>query len=78
MCVCVCVCVRACVRACLCVCVCGDNGRIYQIKIYKEMLTPNYGCVGATYKFTCSVTVFASLLMCFTYVDNRTTILLIL
>ena len=27
----------------------GDNGRIYQIKIYKEMSTPNYGCVGATY-----------------------------
>ena len=29
----------------------GDNGRIYQFKIYKKMLTPNYGCVGATYKF---------------------------
>ena len=34
------------------------------------MLTPNYGCVGATYKFTgiyltCNV---------FLYVDNRTTI----
>ena len=32
----------------------GDNGRIYQIKIYKNILTPNYGCVGATDKFTCS------------------------
>ena len=31
------------------------------------MFTPNYGCVGATYKFTCSDTVFISL------VDNRTT-----
>ena len=28
----------------------GDNGRIYQIKIYKKMLTPIYGCVGATDK----------------------------
>ena len=35
------------------------------------MLTPNYGCVGAT---TCSDTVFASLVMFFIYVDNRTTI----
>ena len=41
----------------------GDNGRIYQI--YKKMLTPNYGCVGATFKFTCSDTVFTSLVMCF-------------
>ena len=37
------------------------------------MLTPNYGCVGATYKFTCSDTVFTSLVMFF-FVDNRTTI----
>ena len=29
------------------------------------MLTPNYGCVGATYKFTCSDTVFTSLVMFF-------------
>ena len=50
----------------------GDNGRIYQIKIHKKMLTPNYGCVGATYKFTCSNTVFTSLVMFFLYVDNRT------
>ena len=35
----------------------GDDGRIYQIKIYNKMLTPNYGCVGATDKFTCSDTV---------------------
>ena len=34
------------------------------------MLTPNYGCVGATDKFTCSDTVFASLVMFFVYVDN--------
>ena len=52
----------------------GDNGRIYHIKIYKKMLTPNYGCVVAIYKFTCSETVFASLVMFFIYVDNRTTI----
>ena len=31
--------------------------------IYKKMLTPNYGCVGATNKFTCSDTVFISLVM---------------
>ena len=43
----------------------GDNGGIYQIKIYKKMLTPNYGCFGATYKFTCSDTVFTSLVMFF-------------
>ena len=43
----------------------GDNGRINQITIYKKMLTPNYGCVGATYKFTCSDTVFTSLVMSF-------------
>ena len=43
----------------------GDNGRIYQIKIYKEMLTPNYGCVDATYELTCSDTVFTSLVMFF-------------
>ena len=52
----------------------GDNGRIYQINIYKKMLTPNYGCVDATYKYTCSYTVFTSLVMGFFYVDNRTTI----
>ena len=38
------------------------------------MLTPNHCCVGATYKFTCSETVFASLVMFFIYVDNHTTI----
>ena len=38
------------------------------------MLIPNNCCVGATYKFTCSETVFASLVMFFIYVDNRTTI----
>ena len=43
----------------------GDNGRIYQIKIYKKMLTPNYGCVGATYEFICSDTIFTSLVMFF-------------
>ena len=44
------------------------------------MLTPNYSCVGATYKFTCSEIAFASLVMFFIYVDNRTpiTVLLIL
>ena len=46
------------------------------------MLTPNYCCVGATYKFSCSETVFASLVMFFIYVDIRTaisiTVLLIL
>ena len=31
------------------------------------MLTPNYGCVDATDKLTCSDTVFASLLMFFMY-----------
>ena len=44
------------------------NGRIYQIKIYKKMFTPNYaiyGCVGGTYKFTCSGTVFTSLVRFF-------------
>ena len=41
------------------------------------MLTPNFGCVGATYKFNCSDTVFASLVMFFTYVDNHTTVNLI-
>ena len=49
----------------------GDNGRIYKIKIYKKMLTPNYGCIGATYKFTCSDT---CIVMFFIYVDNRPTI----
>ena len=43
----------------------GDNGKIYQIKIYKKMLTPNYGCVGATDKFTCRDTV--SVLSCFSF-----------
>ena len=38
------------------------------------MLTPNYGCIGATYKFTCSDTVFTSHVMLFVYVDNRTII----
>ena len=38
------------------------------------MLTPYYGCVGATYKFACSDTVFDSLVMFFIYVDYRTTI----
>ena len=41
----------------------GDNGRIYQIKIYKKMLTTKYGCVGAAGKFTCSDTIFASLVI---------------
>ena len=36
------------------------------------MLAPNYYCVGA--KFTCSETVFASLVMFFNYVYNRTAI----
>ena len=52
----------------------GDDGRIYQIKIYKKMLTPNYGYVGVAGKFTCSDTVFASLVIFYNYVDNRTTI----
>ena len=43
----------------------GDNGRIYQIKIYKKMLTPNYVCVGATDKFTCSDTISAVFVMFF-------------
>ena len=43
----------------------GDNGRIYQIKIYRKMLTPNYACVGATYISTCSDTVLTSLVMFF-------------
>ena len=51
----------------------GDNGRIYQIKIYKKTLTSKYGCVGATDKFTGSETVFASLVMFFIYVNDRTT-----
>ena len=41
------------------------------------MLTPNYGCVGATYRFTCSDTVFTSLVMFFLYVGNRTIISII-
>ena len=52
----------------------GYNGTIYQINIYKKMMTLNHGCVGATHKFTCSETVLASLLMFFIYVYNRTTI----
>ena len=51
----------------------GDNGRIYQIKIYKKMLTPNYGSVGATDKFTCSDTVSVLYLHVFHLADNRTT-----
>ena len=43
----------------------GDNGMVYQIKICKKMLTPNYSCVGATYKFTCNDTVFTSLVTFF-------------
>ena len=43
----------------------GDDVSIYKIKIYKKMLTTNFGCVGATYKFTCSDTVFTSLVMFF-------------
>ena len=43
-------------------------------KIYKKMLTPNYDCLGATYKFTCSDIAFASFVMFFIYVGNRTTI----
>ena len=38
------------------------------------MSTPNYGCVGAAGKFTCSDTVFASLVIFYIYVDNCTTI----
>ena len=38
------------------------------------MLTPNYGCVGGTDKFTRSDAVFASLVMFFIYVDDRSTI----
>ena len=45
----------------------GDNGRIYQIKIYKKMLTPDYGCVGATDIFTCSDTVSVLYLSCFSF-----------
>ena len=45
----------------------GDNGRIYQIKIYKKMLTSNYGWVDATDKFTCSDTVSVLYLSCFSF-----------
>ena len=47
----------------------GDNGKIYQIKIYKKMLTPNYGCVhvGANDKFTCSNIVSVLYLSCFSF-----------
>ena len=45
----------------------GDNGRIYQIIIYMKMLTPNYGFVGATDKFTCSDTVSVLYLSCFSF-----------
>ena len=45
----------------------GDNGRIYQIKIYKKMLTPNYVCVDATDKFTCSDTISVLYLSCFSF-----------
>ena len=44
----------------------GDNSGIYKIKIYKEMLTPNHGCFGATYKLTCSQ--FALLVMFFLFI----------
>ena len=37
------------------------------------MLTSNYGCVGATDKLSGSDTVFASPVMFFIYVNNRTT-----
>ena len=47
---------------------------MYHFKIYKKMSTPNYGCVGATYKFTCTETVFPSLVMIFIYVDYHTAI----
>ena len=45
----------------------GDNGRIYQIKIYKKMLTPNNGCVAATDKFMCSDTASVLYLSCFSF-----------
>ena len=45
----------------------GDNGRIYQIKIYKKMLITNYGCVGATNKFTSSDTVSVLHLLRFSF-----------
>ena len=48
--------------------ICGDNGRIYQIKIYKKMLTSNYGCVGVTDKFTCSDTVSVLYLSRFSFI----------
>ena len=38
------------------------------------MLTPNHGCVGVAGKFTCSDTVFASLVIFYIYDDNRTNI----
>ena len=41
------------------------------------MLTSNYGCVGATDKFTGSDTVFASLVMFFIYVNTRTIVQLL-
>ena len=50
-----------------------DNGKIYQIKIYKKILTLKSGYVGATDKFTGIDTVFASFVMFFIYVNNRTT-----
>ena len=40
----------------------------------KKMLTPNYGCVRATYKFTSIYTIFSSLVMFCLHVDNCTTI----
>ena len=46
---------------------------MYQIKIYNKMLTPKYDYVGATNKFTSSDTVFASFVIFFIYVNNRTT-----
>ena len=51
----------------------GDNGRIYQINIYKNMLTPNYGFVGATDKFTCATLYQCCICHVFHLADNRTT-----
>ena len=53
----------------------GDNGRIYQIKIYKKMLTPNYG-LSVPLINSLVATPYLAYLTCnvFLYVDNRTTI----
>ena len=45
----------------------GNNGGMYQIKFYKKILTPNYGCVGATDKFICSDTASVLYLSCFSF-----------